>query len=87
MIYNTLNDLALEYSVYERANYIGSLNVKQREQRARGNISDSWSHLLQTVKLLIAMSIFRKLTVEFSFAEAELKLKGYDCTDASGTAY
>lgn len=52
-------------------------------ERAQENISDSWSHLLQTVKLLIAMSIFRKLTVEFSFAKAELKLKGYNSTDAS----
>ena len=53
-------------------------------ERARKNISDSWSHPLQTVKLLIGIcvcvcvSIFRKLTVEFSFAEAELKLKGYN---------
>jgi len=33
------------------------------------------------------MSIFRKLTVEFSFAGAEIKLKGYNGIDASGTAY
>lgn len=54
--------------------------------RIQENISDLGSHLMKA-KLFIAVSIFRKLTVEFSFAGAEIKLKGYNGIDASGTAY
>lgn len=83
--------LSLEYSVCEKINYAGSsLNgnawiAVALCARVRGKIY-LWlhgSHLFQTVKLLIAMSIFRKLTVEFSFAKAKLKLKGYNSIDAS----